>query len=135
MNEQTKPISQREVRKGENWILYLRANKKVKEKIYFKSFIRKKNLGWSQTGPCRALSVTREKQNHRRSGRDSFKLKAQKLGCLFRLAKPSCKFLRNNPGLGYFNSSFQVLTTRTKAKKILQAWWRKTDIKGKKSSV
>lgn len=44
MNEQTKPISQSEVRKGENWILYLRANKKVKEKLYFKSFIRKENL-------------------------------------------------------------------------------------------
>lgn len=39
-----KTISQREVTKGESWIWYPRANKKVKETKYFKSFIRKRNF-------------------------------------------------------------------------------------------
>lgn len=57
-----KPISQREIRKGENWIWYLRANRKVKETKYFKSFIRKRNLCVESNGPCTALSITRERQ-------------------------------------------------------------------------
>lgn len=83
------------------------------KKKNFKCFPRKKNLCVESNRPLYS-SITRERQNHRRSGRDSFKLKGSKVRVL-RLAKPSCKFQRNNLGLRYCNSSFQVLA-RTKAK-------------------
>lgn len=78
MDEQTKSISQREVRKGENWILYLRANKKVKEKIHFKSFRRKKNLCVESTGPGMALSLTRERQKPQEIRKRQFRVKRLK---------------------------------------------------------
>lgn len=67
-----KSLSQKEARKGENWAWYLRANKKVKETKHFKSFTRKGNFCVESNRPYRALE---KDKNHRRPGRDSFKLK------------------------------------------------------------
>lgn len=78
-----KPISQREVRKRENWIWYLRANKKVKETKHFKSFTRKRNLCVESNRSLYGFKLSLEKdKNHRRSGRDSFKLKGSKVRVL-----------------------------------------------------
>jgi hypothetical protein len=50
-----KPLSQRELRKEENWACYVRASKKVKETKRFKKFIRESNLCVESNKPLYGL--------------------------------------------------------------------------------
>lgn len=74
MYEQMKSISQREFRKRENWIWYLRANKKVKEKN-FKSFIRKKNLCVESNRPLYGIEYHQRKTKPQEIRKRQFQVK------------------------------------------------------------